>query len=234
MAAMAPRSLTVRQLTTNPLGCVRILRRDAQLRFGDVYPVATTSASLLERLQQDPRSPEWDRLVEMYAPLIRSWLKRHALMASDSEDLVQDVLTVVVRRLPEFQHNQRVGAFRTWLRTITVNCLRDFWRSKKYRPSATGDSDFNAFLQQLADPLSDLTQSWNHEHDQHVVGRILDQLRPSFEERTWKAFERFAMEGASAATVAEELGLTTNAVFIAKSRVLSRLRQEAAGLIEEI
>lgn len=196
--------------------------------------MATTSASLLQRLQNDPRSPEWDRLVEMYAPLVRGWLKRHQLMTSDSDDLVQEVLTVVVRRLPEFQHNQRVGAFRTWLRTITANCLRDHWRSKKYRPSATGDSDFNGFLQQLEDPQSDLAQSWDREHDQHVVSRILDQLRPSFEERTWKAFERFALEGASAATVAEELGLSTNAVFIAKSRVLSRLRQEAAGLIEDI
>lgn len=169
----------------------------------------------------------------MYTPLIRGWLKRQSAEGADHEDLVQEVLTVVVRRLPEFQHNQRVGAFRAWLRTITVHCLRDAWRAQKFRPRATGDSDFQGFLQQLEDPHSELADVWNREHDQHVVGRILRELRGSFEERTWRAFERFALEGAAAADVAQELGLSTNAVFIAKSRVLGRLRQEAAGLIDE-
>jgi RNA polymerase sigma-70 factor (ECF subfamily) len=188
---------------------------------------------LLERLQHDPRSAEWNRLVALYEPLIRGWLQRHALMATDSDDLVQEVLAVVIRRLPEFRHNQRVGAFRTWLRTITANCLREFWRGKKYRPSATGDSDFQMLLQQLEDPASDLSLAWDREHDQHVVRRMLEMLRPSFEERTWLAFQRVSLEGVSAGEVAAELGITTNAVFIAKSRVLARLRQEASGLIDE-
>lgn len=196
------------------------------------FRMATTCASLLERLRADPASPEWNRLVEIYTPLVRGWLKRHRMVLADSDDLVQDVLTVVVRRLPEFEHNQRVGAFRNWLRTITANCLRDFWRSRKNRPAGTGDSEFNAFLQELEDPNSGLSQAWNEEHDLHVTRQLLEMLRPSFEEKTWQAFQRFALDDLPAAEVAAELGITTNAVFIAKSRVLSRLRQEAQGLMD--
>lgn len=194
--------------------------------------MTNTSTSLLERLQSDPQSPEWNRLVEIYTPLVRIWLRRYAVDGSDGDDLVQEVLAVVVRRLPEFEHNERTGAFRNWLRTITVNCLRDWWRSSKRRPNATGDSDFYQFLHQLEDPTSDLSHAWNQEHDLHVTRRLLEMLRPSFEERTWQAFQRVTLDGQSATQVAADLGLSTNAVFIAKSRVLSRLRQEGAGLIE--
>jgi RNA polymerase sigma-70 factor (ECF subfamily) len=194
--------------------------------------MSTTSASLLERLRHDPHSPDWQQLVEIYTPLIRSWLRRHEVFSADSDDLVQEVMAVVVRRLREFEHNQRTGAFRNWLRTITINCLRDHWRARHRRP-ATGDSDFQNLLAELEDPDSSLSQVWNQEHDRHVTRQLLGLLRPHFEQRTWEAFQRVALDGQDARQVAAELGLTTNAVFIAKSRVLSRLREEAAGLLEE-
>lgn len=194
--------------------------------------MSSTSASLLERLQADPRSPAWQQMTDIYQPLIRSWLHRQDVLYSDADDLVQEVLAVVVRRLPDFEHNQRIGAFRTWLRTITVNVVRDHWRSKKHRPTAPGGSDLKEFLNQLEDPESGLSHAWNQEHDRHVTHRLLEMLKGDFEPKTWQAFTRLALDGASAADVAQELGLSTNAVFIAKSRVLARLRQEAAGLVE--
>ena len=194
--------------------------------------MSSTSASLLDRLREDPRSPAWQRMTDIYQPLIRSWLHRQDVLTQDADDLVQEVLAVVVRRLPEFEHNQRVGAFRTWLRTITVNVVRDHWRSRKKRPAATGGSDLNDFLNQLEDPDSGLSQLWDQEHDRHVTHRLLQMLKGDFEAKTWQAFTRLALDGVPAAEVAQELGLTTNAVFIAKSRVLARLRQEAAGLVE--
>jgi RNA polymerase sigma-70 factor (ECF subfamily) len=118
------------------------------------------------------------------------------------------------------------------LRTIAVNCLRDFWRSRKSRPQAAGGDEAFALLDQLEDSGSALSQQWDREHDLHVTRLLLDQLRPRFEPTTWRAFQRVAQDGASPAEVAAELGITVNAVFIAKSRVLSRLRQEAEGLIE--
>lgn len=194
--------------------------------------MSSTSASLLDRLRADPHSPAWQRLVDLYQPLIRAWLHRHDVLAQDADDLVQEVLAVVVRRLPEFEHNQRIGAFRTWLRSITVNVVRDHWRNRKNRAKAPGGSDLQEVLAQLEDPDSGLSRQWDQEHDRHVTHRLLQMLKGDFEAKTWQAFTRVALDGTPAAEVAQELGLTTNAVFIAKSRVLARLRQEAAGLLE--
>jgi RNA polymerase sigma-70 factor (ECF subfamily) len=83
--------------------------------------MSRTSLSLLERLQQQPDPETWKRLVSLYLPMIHGWLQRHGVAPADADDLAQEVLTVVVRELPRFEHNQRAGAFRAWLRTITVH-----------------------------------------------------------------------------------------------------------------
>lgn len=194
--------------------------------------MSNTSASLLDRLRRRPDDASWRRLIDLYTPLIRNWLRRHAMQDQDCDDLVQEVLSVVVRRLPQFEHSGRPGAFRTWLRNITGYCMRDFWRGQRYRPTATGDSNFQQLLAQMEDPDSGLSQLWNKEHDLHVTRRLLEMLQSQFEPRTWTAFRRVALEGASPDAVAAELGVTVNAVFIAKSRVLARLRQEAEGLLD--
>jgi RNA polymerase sigma-70 factor (ECF subfamily) len=192
----------------------------------------TTNISLLERLRQDFDDTAWQRMVELYTPLIRRWLRRYALAEQDVDDLVQDVLAVVVRKLPDFQKQPRVGAFRRWLRTITVNCMRELWRSQKYRPTATGDAEFAKILDQLEDSASGPSRLWDREHDQFVTRRLLAQIRPRFEEKTWHAFLRVALQSEAIDDVAEDLDMTVNAVFIAKSRVLQALRQEGQGLID--
>lgn len=192
----------------------------------------TTSLSLLERLRTSPQQSGWQTLVEIYTPHVQAWLRRQQVQDADRDDISQEVLSTVIRRLPDFEHNGRVGAFRNWLRAITVNCLRDYWRKRKRGPLATGASDFQEWLGQLEDPASGLTQVWNQEYDRHVTRTLLDRLRPQFEPSTWQAFQRFALDEIPAADVARELGMTANAVFIAKSRVLTRLRQEAEGLLD--
>jgi RNA polymerase sigma-70 factor, ECF subfamily len=191
-----------------------------------------TPVSLLERLRLRPDPASWQRLVDLYTPLIRGWLRRHALQDPDADDLVQEVLGVLVRELPNFRHDLRPGAFRRWLRTVTVNRLRTFWRGRRSRPVAAGDSDFLQMLDQLADPDSGLSRLWDEEHDRHVARRLLELLEPEFEPNTWRAFRRLVLEGQPTAEVAAELGVTPNAVRIAKSRVLSRFRQEVAGLLD--
>lgn len=194
--------------------------------------MSETSASLLDRLRVAPQGDDWARLVDLYSPLIRGWLLRQSLPRQEADDVTQEVLTVLVRRLPDFERHPRPGAFRRWLRTITVNCLRDYWRASKARPRVTGASDFQRTLEQLADPDSGLSRLWDQEHDRHVADRLLEMIRPHFEATTWEAFLRFALKGEPAEQVAAALGLTANAVFIAKSRVLARLRQEGAGLLD--
>ena len=194
--------------------------------------MSETSASLLDRLRLQPDAASWQRLVELYTPLIRNWLRRHEVLRQDMDDLVQEVLAVVVRKLPEFRREPRTGAFRSWLRKITVNCLREFWRAKRSRPLTTGDSAFLTILNQLEDPSSGLSRLWDEEHDRHVTNRLLEMIQSRFEPSTWRAFQRVALDGIAADRVAADLGMSVNAVFIAKSRVLTMLRQEGQGLID--
>jgi RNA polymerase sigma-70 factor (ECF subfamily) len=191
-----------------------------------------TSASFLDSLRDTSDERAWSRLVELYSPLIRNWLQRNGAAQTDIEDVVQEVMTVVVRRFPEFQRQPRTGAFRAWLRTIAANCLRDQWRRNNRQPKAVGGSDFGETIGQLADPQSGISKLWEREHDEHVTRYLLERIRPDFSEKTWRAFQRFALDGLSADRVAKELGITANAVFIAKSRIMSSLRQQGKGLIE--
>lgn len=194
--------------------------------------MAETSASLLDQLRVASNPDAWARLVDLYGPLIRAWLRRQGLPQHEADDVVQEVLTVVVRKVGDFERQPRTGAFRRWLRNITVNCLRDFWRARRGKAQGTGDSDVQALLEQLSDPDSGLSKQWDLEHDRHVTQRLLEIIRPQFEDRSWEAFRRVALDGETPAEVAAALGLTVNAVFIAKSRVLSKLRQEGKGLID--
>src|SRR5438132_3479657 len=140
-----------------------------------------TSASLLERLRQQPDAASWERLVALYTPLLHSWLRRNLVPREDIEDLVQEVMEVLVRELPQFRYAPERGTFRGWLRTITVNRLRMFWRSRQSRPLATGDSDLARQLDELEDPHSTLSQLWDREHDRHVAQRLLELIQPEFE-----------------------------------------------------
>jgi RNA polymerase sigma-70 factor, ECF subfamily len=183
-----------------------------------------TSLSLLEQLGGRENGEAWDRVVGLYTSLLQTWFRAAGLQSADCDDLTQRVFEVLVRRVNEFKHQGRHGAFRAWLRGITVNLLRNFWRQKSTPDSAS-------VLDELADPHSGLSQFWDRQHDQHVLQRLLDLLRPEFADIAWTAFCRLALDGASAREVAAELDTTVNAVLIAKSRVLARLRQEAHGLV---
>jgi RNA polymerase sigma-70 factor (ECF subfamily) len=191
-----------------------------------------TSLSLLECLREKLDAAAWQRFFDLYEPLIRGWLRRHQLQLSDTDDVVQEVLAIVVKEIPHFEHNQRPGAFRSWLRTTTVHCLRRFWRDRLYSPDAAGGSSWEEHLAQLEDPNSGLSRLWDEEHDRHVLRRLLELIEGDFKPATRQAFRRLVLERAPAVEVAAELGLTVNAVLIAKSRVLLRLRQEARDLLD--
>lgn len=193
--------------------------------------MSVTSATLLERLKDARDTEAWGRLVELYTPLIRGWAERLSVRGADADDLVQEVMTVVVRRFPEFVHPDRPGAFRGWLRAIAANCARTMWKNRRVRPTAPGGTDFGSYLARLEDPTDDFARAWEREHDLYVTRKLLERIKGDFEARTWQVFARFVIDGLSAEEVAAETGVTANAVYIAKSRVLSRLREEAGGLL---
>jgi RNA polymerase sigma-70 factor, ECF subfamily len=190
-----------------------------------------TRQSLLFRARTGEEEA-WKDLTELYRPLIIGWLNRQGVPAVDLEDLSQDILLSVVQHLPGFEHSGHRGAFRSWLRTIVCNRTTDYWRAAGARTPASGGRGATAALQQIADPDSDLNRQWDEEHDRYVLGCLLDLVEQEFEPATLRAFRRLALDGASGAEVAAELGLSVAAVYMAKSRVLQRIRQEAEGLID--
>ena len=190
-----------------------------------------TRQSLLLRAQTGEENA-WQDLMGRYRPLIIGWLNRQGVPARDLEDLSQDVLLSVVKHLPAFQHSGHRGAFRSWLRIIVCNRTTDYWRALDAGTQASGDSGATAALQQIADPDSDLNRQWDEEHDRYVLNCLLDLMEEEFEPTTLQAFRRLALDGASGAEVSQELGMSVAAVYVAKSRVLQRIRQEAEGLID--
>lgn len=138
---------------------------------------------------------------------------------------------VLFRELPAFER-RRDGAFRAWLRQITVNRVRAFRRARQKQPLAGLGPEAEHLLNQLADPTSELARQWDKDHDKHVIHQLLAIVQADFEPATWQAFTRFALDGDPAAQVAGELGTTESAVVKAKSRILKRLREEARGLLD--
>lgn len=191
-----------------------------------------TSLSLLQQMRQSPEQDAWDRLHKLYEPLLRKWLVRYELQSSDADDVTQDVLLAISKDIGRFDHNGRPGAFRAWMKGILVNRLRKFWHARDRRATASGHSDIHRRLAELDDPSSQMSRIWNAEHDQHVLVQLMKMVEPRVEPSTWAAFRMTAFEGVKPQVVADQLGISLNAVLIAKSRVLSRLRQEASGLVE--
>jgi RNA polymerase sigma-70 factor (ECF subfamily) len=191
----------------------------------------TTSLSLLDRLKHaGADAADWRRLQEIYRPLIGKWLSGVPGLRDEADDLAQEVLVVLLRELPSFER-QRHGSFRAWLRQVTVNQVRTYYQRRRKLPRAGLGEDGDRLLAQLEDPGSDLARQWDREHDQHVLKQLLAVVQPDFDPKTWQAFTRFALDGCPSADVARELAMSANAVVLAKSRVLKRLRAEAGDLM---
>jgi RNA polymerase sigma-70 factor, ECF subfamily len=182
-----------------------------------------TSVTLLDRLKE-PDSPAWPRFVSLYTPLIHHWARQFGLRTDDASDLVQDVLFVTVRRLPTFEY--RDGAsFRGWLRTVTLN----HW--KRYRsvrtPLSVGE------LAELPDPAcADSRPEEDREYAKILVTRGLELIRNEFSDASWSAFQLHVLQAMTAEETATKLGIRIGTVYAAKSRILARLREVLAGLVE--
>src|SRR5262249_30741276 len=180
----------------------------------------TTPASLLERLRLPDAQAAWERFVKLYTPLLYHWAHRTGLQEPDAADLVQDVFAVLLGKLPAFAYNPQ-KSFRSWLRTVLLNK----WRERQRRAAPVPLEGSAAPLANLADPASP-AEFEEKEYRQHLVRRALQLMQADFEPTTWQACWEFVVSGKPAAEVAAGLGITAKAVYLAKARVLRRLRQE--------
>ena len=188
-------------------------------------PAESTSRSLLVRLQAANDQEAWARFVEIYTPLIFYWARRMGLQQAEAADLVQEVLALLVVKLPNF-HLDSQGSFRSWLRTVTTNKLREIWRKKTLNWQPASQSA-------LADiPEETNTKFWEVEYRQQLVDRLLQLARKDFAPKTWQALHSLITTDRPAAEVADEFQINVWTLYSAKSRLLARLRREAADLLE--
>jgi RNA polymerase sigma-70 factor (ECF subfamily) len=185
-----------------------------------------TPVSLLERVRNQSDQEAWGRFVQLYTPLLFYWARRCGLQADDAADLTQDVFVTLFQKLPEFAYDQH-KSFRSWLRQVTLNHWRDRQRRAATRP-LPGDADR---LDALEAP-HEIAALDEDEYQQHLMSQALRIMRADFQPVTWQAFWEHGVLGRQAAEVAAETGLSLAAVYGAKFRVLSRLRQELQGLLD--
>jgi RNA polymerase sigma-70 factor (ECF subfamily) len=170
--------------------------------------------------------------VDIYGPVLYAWARRRGLQPHDAADVTQEVLIVVVGSIGRWRQDPERGRFRDWLWTVTRNKLLDFWRAEKRRARASTRPEIQALLQQLRAASQELQRDWDESYLGEVLARALVQLRPEFSAKTWEAFERSVLHESPAKQVGSELGMSLNAVYIARSRVLSRMRAELEGFMD--
>lgn len=188
-----------------------------------------TSPTLLERARASD-TQAWSRLVFLYEPLVRHWCTRWGQQGADTDDLVQEIFAAVVGGLAAFRRDRPGDTFRGWLRGIARHKRNDLLRRRQYSPAAPGGTDANVRLEQVPDPDAE-TDADPLEQMSGLYHRALSLVRGEFEDRTWQAFSRVAVDGLAVDSVAREFGISSAAVRQAKSRVLRRLKEEVGDLI---
>jgi RNA polymerase sigma-70 factor, ECF subfamily len=194
--------------------------------------VDPTSMSLLERVRQNDQGA-WSRLAKLYDPLIRYWCWKRGLSTDQTEDITQETLITVSRGIGEFRKEKPGDSFRGWLRSIVNSKAADSWRARNRQEVGEGGTEA---LQRLAAVPGDTDESeaeLEKEENGILMRRAVELLRTDFQESTWKAFWRTAVDGVPASDVAAELQISINAVHLAKARVLKRLREEFVYLIRD-
>ncbi len=186
----------------------------------------TTSISLIQRLgQPEPKETDWDRFHSLYKPLLMFWSQqRLGLTRDEAEDLSQEVLIKMMAELPKFEFRAG-GSFRTWLCTVVLNKGRDFLRKKSRQPSLLESGAIRQFSS--PDEVQFLT---DQEYNRQLTRRALELMKSEFQESTWKACWLHLVDGQSAEQISQQMQITRNAVYLAKARVLKRLREELQGL----
>lgn len=190
-----------------------------------------TRASLILRLENAADVAAWDEFAEIYAPVVYRSARRLGLQAADAEDCVQEVLTAVANSVSRWLEREDRGTFRGWLFRIARNTAIDFLSRRKHRPLGAGGDEALAQLEQLiASP--EVTGHFDWEYRREVFRRASEIVRQRVGESSWQAFYRTWVTQRSVQEVAKELETSVGSVYIARSRVMKRLR-ETVNLIEE-
>jgi RNA polymerase sigma-70 factor, ECF subfamily len=191
-----------------------------------------TSTSLLGKAKCGG-GEAWRRIVELYGPQVYDWCRQCDLKAEDTADVAQEVFAAVAKNLEAFRRDRPGDSFRGWLWTITRNKIRDHFRGHRGRAVAPGGTDAQQRLAQIPEqPPEASTSGVSPASGSSLQQRAIELVRAGVEERTWQAFWQVVVEGKDAAAVAQELGMSVQAVYDAKYRIRHKIRRQLDGLLE--
>ncbi len=193
-----------------------------------------TRVTLLTRLKDGRDADAWREFVQLYGPVVYRFARNRGLQDADAADLMQDVMRSVARNAHRMEYDPKRGTFRGWLYTVTRNKIYNFLSSQRNRPRGTGDTDAQERLD--ATPAREEEgpdADWEKEYQRRLSARAMELVKGEFQPNTWSAFWQTAVEGKSAAEVGTALKMSAGAVYVAKSRVLARLRDEVQKMMVE-
>jgi RNA polymerase sigma factor (sigma-70 family) len=188
-----------------------------------------TSASLLVRLRDPHDGEAWRQFVQVYASVVYGFARKRGLQDADAADLMQEVLRAIGAAIGRLDYDPERGSFRSWLYRVTRSKLYNFLDGQKRQVRGSGDSGAQQRLEEQSAPEGD-GALWEKEYQERVFRWVTQQVRNEFQESTWQAFWQTAVEGRNARDVGQQLGMSPGAVYVAKSRVLARLKEEVRQL----
>ncbi len=191
-----------------------------------------TRPSLLARVRDLRDANAWQQFVNVYSPVITGYLRRRGLQPADAADVAQETLQAVARAIGRLEYDRGKGRFRGWLLTITRRNLIDHQAKSRRAVPGSGSDEVRQVLEAQPDP-ADETQMWDRECERQLARFAMAQVKEEFEPRTWQAFYATAVQDRPAQDVADELKMSSGAVYIAKSRVTARLRRAIEELEED-
>jgi len=195
--------------------------------------IPATRASLLLRLRDPRDEAAWKEFVELYAPLIYSYARKRGLQDADALDLSQEVLGAVAGAVSRLEYDPSRGSFRNWLHTVVWRRLSNWGRAQRAKPRGSGDAATHRLLEQCPAPEGQ-DEEWQAEWDRRLFTWACEQVRRDVTEVTWQAFWRTAVDGRPGKEVAANLGLSIAAVYLARSRVVARLKELVRSLQEPL
>jgi RNA polymerase sigma factor (sigma-70 family) len=186
--------------------------------------IPPTRASLLVRLRDPRDEAAWTQFVDLYGALVYGYARKQGLQDADAADLSQDVLTAVAGAIGRLEYDPRRGAFRNWLFTTVRRKLSSWKAAQENRARGSGDTGIQRLLEQCPAPEAEAAR-WEAEWERQRFAWACGQVRQDVTDITWQAFWRTAMDGQPTKQVANDLGLTLTAVYLARRRVLARLKR---------
>jgi RNA polymerase sigma factor (sigma-70 family) len=189
-----------------------------------------TRVSLLVQIRDGANHAAWQEFVALYGPVVYGFARKRGLQDADAADVMQDVLRSISSAIGRLDYDRHQGTFRGWLFTITRNKVFNFLAARRIRPQGAGDSSTGRLLAQQPDGSDAAAEAWELEYQRRIAAVAMERIKSEFADNTWRAFWLTAVEGASAAEVTRQVGMSAGAIYVAKSRVLARLKEEVEAM----